>query len=64
MSKLNSGVSHHILSLLEGEKIRVILRDGTTAEGKVVGVSEGELRLSERSIPLDQIATYFVLRGP
>jgi hypothetical protein len=62
MSRPNSKISQHILSLLEGERIRVILHDGTVVEGAVVRVSSEELRLSDQTIPLDQIATYYVLK--
>ena len=63
MSELNSKVSQHILSLLEGERIRVILRDGTVVEGAVVRASSEELTLGDQTVPLDQIATYYVLKG-
>jgi hypothetical protein len=63
MSENNSKVSQSILSLLEGENIRVILHDGKVAEGTVVRVTQEELFLSDQAIPLDQIATYFVLKG-
>jgi hypothetical protein len=63
MSELNSKVSQHILSLLEGERIRVILRDTTVVEGVVVRVSPEKLTLGNRTVPLDQIATYYVLKG-
>ena len=63
MSEFNSDVSPHILSRLEGEEIRVILRDGTVVEGAVVKVTTEELCLTNQVIPLDQIATYYVLEG-
>jgi hypothetical protein len=63
MSEFNSKVSEQILSLLEGEKIRVILRDGTVVEGAVVRVNPEELSLTNQVVPLDQIATYYVLKG-
>jgi hypothetical protein len=63
MSERDSGVSHHILSTLEGEKIRAILCDGTAVEGVVIRVNPKELFLSNQVIPLDQIATYYVLKG-
>jgi hypothetical protein len=63
MSEFNSEVSEYMLSLLEGEKIRVILRDGTVVEGAVVRVSPEELSLANKVVPLKQIATYYVLKG-
>jgi hypothetical protein len=54
-------VSHNILSQLEGERIRVILRDGGSSEGIVRRVDQRELRLSDQTILLDDIVTYFVL---
>ena len=63
MSENNSKVSQSILSLLEGEEIRVIFRDGTVLEGAVKRVTQEELFLSDQAIPLDQIATYYVLKG-
>jgi hypothetical protein len=62
MSEFDSRISQHILSLLEGEKIRVILRDGTIVEGAVVRVSSDELYLTSQVIALDQVATYYVLK--
>ena len=62
MPKPNYQTSHQILSLLEREKIRVILRDGSVLEGKVLEASADSLRLEDTVIPLNNIATYFVLR--
>lgn len=62
MTELNSKVSQHILSLLEGERIRVILRDATVVEGVVVRVSPEALTLGNHAVALDQIATYYVLK--
>jgi hypothetical protein len=62
MSEFDSKISGNILALLEGEEIRVILRDGTAVEGVVARVSAGELILTDRAIPLDEIATYYVLK--
>ncbi len=62
MSEPNYQASYQILSLLEGEKIRVILRDGSALEGKVLDVSSDSLRLDDTAILLNNIATYFVLQ--
>lgn len=62
MSEFDSKISGNILALLEGEEIRVILRDGTAVEGVVARVSAGELILTDQAIPLDEIATYYVLK--
>jgi hypothetical protein len=63
MPEHNSQISQSILSLLEGETIRVILRDGTVFEGSVRSVTREELFLEDKAISLDQIATYYVLKG-
>jgi hypothetical protein len=62
MPESNSRVSYHILSFLEGEIIRVILRDGMVLEGVVSQVSAEELKLGDATVPLSRIATYFLLK--
>lgn len=62
MTEPESKISHHILSLLEGETIRVILHDGTVMEGKLGPVGDEGLRLEDTSIPINKIATYFLLK--
>lgn len=61
MSEHNSQVSHHILARLEGEKIRLILDDGSTVEGVVRGADREKIRLDDHIVALDKISTYFVL---
>ena len=62
MSEPNSRTSHHILSFLEGEKLRVIFYDGSVLEGKVSQVSTDAIRLGDTDISINEIATYFVLQ--
>jgi len=62
MTELRPGVSHHILSQLEGELVRVILKDGRSLEGIVRRVDERELRLNDQVVSLTEVATYFVLK--
>jgi hypothetical protein len=62
MSEQDFKASRSILSLLEGETIRIILRDGTVAEGTVRKVTRDELHLGDHSFRLDKIATYYVLK--
>jgi len=64
MTEPNSRTFRHILSFLEGEKIRIILLDGSIAEGKMLGVTTGTLRLDDTIVPINKIATYFVLQEP
>jgi hypothetical protein len=61
MSEDNTRVSHHILARLEGEKIRLILHDGSTVEGTVRGADKDSIRLDDHIVSLDKISTYFVL---
>ena len=62
MPEPNYQTSYQILSLLERENIRVILRDGSVLEGKVLEVATDSLRLEDAVIPLNDIATYFVVQ--
>ncbi len=61
MSEHNSQISHHILARLEGERIRLILHDGSTVEGTVRGADRDKIRLDDHIVPLEKISTYFVL---
>lgn len=64
MTEPNSRTSRHILSFLEGEKIRIILLDGSITEGEVSEVTTDALRLDDTIVSIDRIATYFVLQEP
>jgi small nuclear ribonucleoprotein (snRNP)-like protein len=62
MTELPTRISHHILSQLEGESVRVILKDGRTLQGIVRGVDERELHLNDEVVLLNEISTYFILK--
>lgn len=63
MSEKDTPISQQILAQLEGEKIRIILRDGSALEGTVRRVDQQTLRLGEHSVSLKDIVTYFLLKG-
>jgi small nuclear ribonucleoprotein (snRNP)-like protein len=62
MTELSTRISRHILSQLEGESVRVILKDGTTLQGIVRGADERALHLNDDMVALEDISTYFVLK--
>ena len=64
MTEPDSRTSRYILSFLEGEKIRIIFLDGSTTEGEVLEVTTDGLRLDDTIVPINKIATYFVLQEP
>ncbi len=61
MTELTPRISHHILSQLEGELVRVILKDGRSLQGIMRGVDERELHLDDEVVSLTEISTYFIV---
>jgi len=61
MTELTPRISHNILSQLEGELVRVILKDGRSLQGIIRGVDERELHLNDEVVPLTEISTYFIV---
>ena len=59
MTEHTPRISHHILSQLEGELVRVILKDGRSLQGIIRGVDENELHLNDEVVSLTEISTYF-----
>jgi small nuclear ribonucleoprotein (snRNP)-like protein len=62
MTELTPRISRHILSQLEGELVRVILKDGKTLQGIVRGVDERELHLNDEVVSLTEMSTYFIIK--
>ena len=61
MTEPTPRISHHILSQLEGELVRVILKDGRSLQGIISGVDERELHLNDEVVSLTEISTYFII---